>query len=312
MLGKLPLVEPSKGQLIRSNRRLSPGTALGGDTLRQSLLHVLRICQGKEGDTGDSVNNGIFAWLAAMELDVLSGFLERYALRISHLELTIPENLIALLESRAKALRSLSSPIDLSLFSNPTIPLGLISFNAYRTLSEATWVTDGHDPSIAKPKETCGKNKSSEKTSLDVCAPEEPGIRFDILIELHEKEDEEKKMGGRSAKSGIDGSVSEGEELKELFSGILLFGGFWNSNADGLRVDGSQTELQELETVSLSPVLRSQVSTLTHMRLPVFTAKSRQYINSFWVHVKKPLNGVSDIEVRRNVKFLVKDFFQRH
>ena len=35
-------------------------------------------------------------------------------------------------------------------------------------------------------------------------------------------------------------TVSEGERQNELFSGILLFGGFWRSNSEGLCVDSSQ------------------------------------------------------------------------
>ena len=106
------------GQRIRS-RKLSPVTTrVGGDTSRQSLLRVLRICQGKEGtDTDEEKKDGIFARLAAIELDILSGTLERYLLRVSHLEHSLPEKRTAQLELKARALCSLSSPVDLSLFS---------------------------------------------------------------------------------------------------------------------------------------------------------------------------------------------------
>ena len=312
LLGKL-LGETPRGQI-------SPVTTrVGGDTLRHSLLRILRICRGeKGGDPGEGENDDIFARLAAIELDVLSGTLERYSLRVSHVEHSLPQNLIDLLELKARALRSLSSPVDLSLFSNPSIPLGLVSFNAYRSSGEATFPTDGHEPSTAKLKETYkhGKSESSGETSLDAGALE-PGTCYDILVELHEEQEEE-KMAGRSSKraatapNGNYDTVSEGERQNELFSGILLFGGFWKSNSEGLRVDCSQTELQDLGTVRLSPVLRHQVSSLTHMRLPVFTARSGENINSFWVCVKRPLNDEADIEVKRNVKFIVKDYFQYH
>ena len=65
-------------------------------------------------------------------------------------------------------------------------------------------------------------------------------------------------------------------------------------------------------TVRLSPVLRSKVSTITHMHLPVLMAKTGKNVNGFWVSVRRPLNGVAEIEVRRNVKFIVRDFLHSH
>ena len=335
LLGKL-LRDAPMGQRIRS-RKLSPVTTrVGGDTSRQSLLRVLRICQGKEGtDTDEEKKDGIFARLAAIELDILSGTLERYLLRVSHLEHSLPEKRTAQLELKARALCSLSSPVDLSLFSNPSIPLGLVSFNAYRSSGEAgrpTWPTDGHVSSEAEAeaeaeetyKPVDGKTESSGETSFDdagALAWDEPGTCYDILVELHEEQEGEEKVGrrARSPKSppnvkdmkGDNYKVSEGERQNELFTGILLFGGLWRSNAEGIRVDCSQAELQDLGTVRLSPVLRSQVSTLTHVRLPVFSAKSGQNINSFWVSVKRQSNYEVDIEVKRNVKFIVQNS-QRH
>lgn len=317
LLGKL-LREAPKGHLSRS-KRLPPLTArLGGDTLRQSLLRVLRICQGREaGDTDKEESDGIFARLAALELDLLSGTLERYLLRVPQLEHSIPANLTSQLEKKARALRSLSSPINLSLFSNPSIPLGLISFNTYRGNGEAI----RREPTTGKAKETHkqvdGKTESSVGTSFDAGALE-PGTCYDIFVELHEEQEEEKLGRGLPKRAAMpspnvkDNTVSEGDRRNELFSGILLFGGFWKSNAEGLRVDCSQTELQDLGTVRLSPVLRSQVSTLTHMRLPVFSLKTGQNICSFWVCVKRQSNDEVEIEVKRNVKFIVQDYFQRH
>ena len=294
LLQKL-LVGAVKEKLIRSSR--TPMSDSGGDTYRRSLIRVLRICQGKEaGDIADGRQNCFRSRLAAIELGVLSGTLESHLLRASHLEHILNENLITLLESKARALRSPSSIIDLSLFSSPSIPLCLVSLNAYRNAD-------------AKLQNTYkGTTDTPGETSLDV-GPLEPGVCYDILIELHEEQDE---VGRHSLKDESGKKIYEGERQNELFSGISLYGGFWISNAEGLCVDFSRKELQDLGTVRLSPVLRSKVSTITHMHLPVLAAKTGKNVNGFWVSVRRPLNGVAEIEVRRNVKFIVRDFLHSH
>ena len=94
------------------------------------------------------------------------------------------------------------------------------------------------------------------------------------------------------------------------FGAFYCLPGFGGATWRAFALIASKAEVQDLGTVRLSPILRHQVSSLTHMRLPVFTARNGENINSFWVRVKRPLNDGADIEVKRNVKFIVKYYFQ--
>jgi septal ring factor EnvC (AmiA/AmiB activator) len=286
------------------NRRNKDDYALASARKKSSLLDFLVICHEEQME---EMSGSITATRSILAKAELTSFLEsvRNYLLLEEInfssaaesgaascvkgQMSFPEfsevrtdDLLShVVEKKVQGLLALQSPIELALFSCPSL-----HFHALLC-------------SLQRQKNRHQLQQQQQNSPQETEDGVEASLHYDLVIELY-----------KEASDGDSSRQFQPEsDLDCLFSGVYLYGGTWRSNSEGVRTESRQTELQDLKIVRLRPTIRSDISPFQYAKLPVYCGGTSGNDNVYICYFRVLMATTDDDHVilARNVKFFIGD-----